>query len=195
MDCRSAAAWTTEKKRHSQQSAARTSRAGHISAESGGREKPQIESAPPGARHWGKGSAEGEKPLSRLPASLEGGRFLDSGIFFTVETDEDFLRLCTDWLSWRMISKELGVGRSRAHQIMGTFAPEDCASVSVQIPGYDSRVCKYVRRAAFENLMRRRRGNPKWKDTAFQQEMARRRWEGHKKGPLPPADEVRVIHI
>lgn len=114
---------------------------------------------------------------------------MDSGIFFTVETDEDFLRLCTDWLSWRMISKELGVGRSRAHQIMGTFAPEDCASVSVQIPGYDSRVCKYVRRAAFENLMRRRRGNPKWKDTAFQQEMARRRWEGHKKGPLPPADE------
>ena len=64
MDCRSAAVWTTEKQLHSQQSAARTSRAGHISAESGGREKPQIESAPPGARHWGKGSAEGETPLA-----------------------------------------------------------------------------------------------------------------------------------
>ena len=103
-----------------------------------------------------------------------------------IRTEEDFLHLATDFINWRGIASELGVKRAQAHSIMATFAPEDKAKVYMQIPGYDPRPMTYVRRAAFDSLARHRRGNPRWKDSAFQQRMANRRWHPANKG----ADEA-----
>ena len=125
----------------------------------------------------------------------------DCSVHLVIDTDEDFLRLCTDWMNWRAVSRELGVGRTQSHKIMGTFSPDDLAEVIVTMNGYDHRPQRFVRRVALENLVRRRKGNPRWKDTAFQQEMANRRWHPKIEPETPlergffREDEVHLIHI
>ena len=122
-------------------------------------------------------------------------------VHLVIDTDEDFLRLCTDWMNWRAVSRELGVGRTQSHKIMGTFSPDDLAEVIVTMDGYDHRPQRFVRRVALGNLVRRRKGNPRWKDTAFQQEMANRRWHPKNEPETPlergffREDEVHLIRI
>lgn len=123
------------------------------------------------------------------------------GLHMVIDSAEDYQRLMADWLNWRAVSRELGVGRAQAHRIMAAFAPEDLAEVIVHLDGYDARPCRFVRRVSLESLMRRRRGNPRWKDTAFQQEMANRRWHRRIEAETPlergyiAEDEVHLIHI
>lgn len=123
------------------------------------------------------------------------------GLHMVIDSAEDYQRLIAEWLNWRAVSRELGVGRAQAHRIMASFAPADLAEVIVHLDGYDSRPCRFVRRVSLENLMRRRRGNPRWKDTVFQQEMANRRWHRHIEPETPlergyiAEDEVHLIHI
>lgn len=126
-------------------------------------------------------------------------------VHLVIDTDEDFLQLSTDWLNWRGVSRALGVGKTQAHKIMGTFGPDNLAEVLVTLDGYDHRPQRFVRRVAIEHLVRRKKGNPRWKDTTFQQEMANRRWHPKQNAQDEPEtplergyfreDEVHLIRI
>lgn len=123
---------------------------------------------------------------------------------FRLEELEAFYR---QWVCAEDIQHLLGVGTAQAKKLLRRFAAVKSVRAAVRISGSETRPRTYVPRKEIERykLMEQRRGNPKFADTGFQQEMAFRRWHGNENAPSAPLiplergyfekDEVRFIRI